>query len=200
MSNIAGLIQPQAFELIRDRIGEILADELPAQYALSDDETWLNAQVWVDRYIPFDKSELPAVNVSLVRGEYDGQTAIQSDGTYLYNIDAYVGAKTEGNSRGDALAMSRLQRLLGVCRAILESSHYITLGFDRPFVMNRKVLSIGIADPDKSHADSSVMGRLQLQVKVPENVETITPNVQGAHYTTVKLSATDKGYLYIHQE
>lgn len=195
MSVIAEPISTQAFELIRDRIGVILADELPVQADLKYD-TDLDATVYAERFIPFDKTELPAVNVSLARGLISGQTTIRSDGTHTYYIDVHTSAKSDDGSNGDQKAMLRLHKMLGVCRAILEDARYLTLGFQKPFIMNRHVEEIGIAEPDRSDATSAVMGRIILSVKATETINLVIPNLIAGYETNVKLSLTDKGYIF----
>lgn len=203
MSIINVPIGPQSFEIIRDRIGRILAQELQTQFQLNYDLN-LRANVWIERFLPFDQAkELPSVNVQLAEGNYGGQTQIQSDGTYRYFVDCYVSAKSSNaNGAGDQFAMSKLQRLMGVVRAIMEYSNYKTLGFNTPpgFVMNRHWEGLQIANPDQKRVDaeSSVMGRLVLSVKVPENNDlgslAKTLNIL---YTQWKLGETDRGYLWM---
>jgi hypothetical protein len=198
MSVIQGPISPQAFEVVRDRIAEILADELHNQSVLAGDDE-IDANVFVERFIPFDKTDMPAVNVMLARGTIDGQSAIQSDGTYLFNIDAYTKAPSSDVQMGDSIAIVRLHKLIGLCRAILENPRYKTLGFQPPFIMNRRAVEISIADPDSKANDGmcSAMGRLVFSVKVPESCELIVPPLIAGYNTQVKLELTDKGHMYI---
>lgn len=200
MSLISTVIQPQAFEIVRDRVGRILADEIQNQFQITYDQE-LQVRVWIERFLQFDKTELPAICVGLVEGSYDGQDALQHNGTYRLYIDAYVNAKSGENNPGDVRAMVKLHRLLGLCRAIIMDPRYITLGFGvRPgFIMNRHFESIQIENPrQKEHdAGSSVMGRLVLSVKVPEITDTIQPvNIKDL-FTTVKLADTENGFLWM---
>ncbi len=196
MPQITDPIPAQAFEVIRNRIGEILIDELENQvdkfYKLE-----LDATVFIERFVPFDKTAVPAVNVSLARGDYDIQTAINSDGTYRFNIDCYHKAPSTVAENGDSFAMFKLQTLIGACRAILESPKYITLGFAAPFIEHREAENIQIAPPvDAKDGSSIVMGRLSFIVRVPENNDIITPKLIAGFDTQVKLGLTDKGYIY----
>ena len=81
MPKITQAIPPQAFEIIRNRIGLILAEEIDNQSILTYDPD-LDLTVWVERTVPFDKTELPSVNVSLARGSYDSKTYRETDSTY----------------------------------------------------------------------------------------------------------------------
>ena len=192
---ITQAISPQAFELVRDRIGEILAFELAAQADFTYGEI-PDLTVYSERFIPFDNTELPAINISLSRGLLDSQTAIQSDGTYRFNVDVHTLSPSSEGSPGDSEAMYKLHRLIGVVRAILEDPIYKTLGFVPPFVMNRHVDDIAIADPDSQDTSSVVMGRLIFVVRVPETVNLIVPNLISGYETNVKLALTDKGYIF----
>lgn len=200
MSVINTVIGPQAFEIVRDRVGRILADEFDNQFQITYDPA-LRVQVWIERFLQFDKTELPSICIGLVEGSFDGQDALQHNGTYRIYIDAYVNAKSSDKDPGDQKAMIKLHRLLGVARAIIMDPRYITLGFAvRPgFIMNRHFETIQIESPrQKEHdAGSSVMGRLVLSVKVPEITATIQPvNIKDL-WTTVKLADTEKGSLWI---
>jgi hypothetical protein len=200
MSRINTVIQPQAFEIVRDRIGRILTEEVDNQFQISY-RLELKVTSWIERFLQFDKTELPAINVTLGEGSYEGQTAIQSDGTYRFYIDCYVNAKSSDKNPGDSKAMRKLHALLGVCRAIIMDPRYVTLGFSvRPgFIMNRHFDNLQIENPrQKEHdADSSVMGRLVLSVKVPEITGNALPTNLVEFFTQVKLADTEKGYQWI---
>lgn len=196
MARILTVIQPRAFERIRDRIGEILADELPVQAAIEYADE-LDAEVFVERFIPFDKTEMPAVNVLVARGLYDNKAALKSDGTYTFNIDCYMTAKTQAGKNGDSESAIKLQKLMGVCTAILENRQYNTLGFAKPFISHTEVREINIANPvNNQDASSVIMGRITFIVRVPETVDAILPQLLAGYDTVMKLYLTDKGYTF----
>jgi hypothetical protein len=204
MAVIPGEIGRQAYELVGDRIAEILADELPNQFSLStasaDIKSVLQAEVYTERVVPFDKEEVPCVNVQLASGDYAGQTVKQADGTYIFFIDCYASAKNKDNSEGDVFALVKLKKLIGVIRAIIQDTRYLTLGYARGFVMNRQITGIAIANNSQQDAMHIVMGRLTLTVKVPETVELLEPTLAEGYQTTVKLYETEKGYLWDKEE
>ncbi len=196
MAKILTPIQPQAFELIRNRIGEILADELPVQAAI-EYAAELRATVFLERFTPFDITDMPCVNVMLSRGGYDNKAGVKRDGTYTYNIDCYMVSKTTTTERGDSKASVKLQKLMGVCGAILEDPHYVTLGFARPFISHTEVREINIAQPEKNQDGNNViMGRVTFIVRVPENVSALLPKIMPGYDTVVKMGLTDKGYFW----
>lgn len=198
MSLIENAVPPASFELVRDRIGEILAVELPKQLLLTG-SYYINATVWVERFIPFDKTEFPAINVMLADGKYDNQDVRQADGTYNFYIDCYQSAASgpTPDKRGDVEAMRRLHRILATVRAIIQSPKYLTLAFAEPKIMRRQIETLTIANPDASDGLSSVQGRLVLNVRVPEYSELMTAVDIVSWHTSVKLELTDKGYKYV---
>lgn len=195
-SIINTIIQKRAFELIRDRIGLILAEELVSQASLNSDSN-LAAKVYVERFIPFTKPDLPALNVSLATGDYDNMTSIKSDGTYQFYVDIYTNSTAKGTNSGDAAASIKLQRLAGVCHAILSDSAYMTLAFAPPFIEHTEVKSINIGTPQSvNEATNIVMARLTFIVRVPEKTRSIIPSDIAGYTTKMVLGLTDKGYLF----
>ncbi len=197
MSNITTEIPPQGFEIIRDRTGEILADEFLAQFAIHGDAD-RNPKVFVERITPIGKEEVSFISVLYSRTSYDNNTAVDMKGKNFYNIDVYTSAKSTLTEDGDSKSQKKLSRLLGMVRAILGSPHYIRLGFSPPFIMRTEVLDIEIADPrDDQNSSNMVMGRLVFQVDAPETVEQIQPTDAEGYDTEVKLDETEKGFVYI---
>lgn len=196
MSLINGKIGKQNFELIGVQLGAILTDEVKNQSVLHDDSD-LDASVWYERFVPLHHTEMPSVNVALARGSYAGQTVIQTDGKYTYHIDVHTSSLAQDGKDADGIAMAKLQRLLGICRAIIEDPKYKTLGFAAPRIKSRHVTEIIIAEPDADDTASCVRGRLLVVVEAPENHELLTPVLIGGNDTVVKLEETEKGYKYI---
>lgn len=198
-AKINTIIPTQSFEIIRDKIAVILKEELLNQATLAANPK-LDATVYVERYSPPNSSEVtevPIVNVLLGQGDYSGQDVTQSTGTYLYFIDLYTKAKSNDDNGGDTRAIISLQKILGVCRGILEATQYLTLGFTYPFVMGRKINSIQIAAPSDPGADNLVRGRLILQVMVPEYQEQVTANPIDGSDTTVHIEESPHGYQWV---
>ncbi len=196
MALITEAIRESNFELIRDRIGEILATELPNQATLNAQEE-LNATVFVECSTPFDKSDTPCINVMLSNGDYDNQTVVKTDGTYTYFIDVYTSSKETSGDTSDYLSTKNLHRLLGVCSKILEHQKYQTLGYERPSIEHRSVRSINISMPEnRQDAYMIMMGRITFTVRIPENKSLLTANNIDGYSTNVKLSLTEKGYIF----
>jgi hypothetical protein len=190
-------IGQSSFELVRNRIGEILIDELAAQHTLSPIAGVTSAKVYIERFRSFDNVELPSVNVTIDADSFGHRTAVSGDGTVTYNIDCYTSAPTTSAIAGDTSAMARLHRLLGICRAILMDSRYIKLGFTAPFVMSRAVTQMQLSKPvEATDGLSLVMGRLVMTVRVPEQVSQDTLLEIAGYDTQVKLGLTEKGYIF----
>jgi len=196
-SKISEIIPTQAHELIRDRIGAILAVEIAAQVT-ADGDYDMDANVYVERTKPFDKTEvLPAINVSLARASYDSQHMGSTKVTATYNIDVYTSAKTRADEVGDVRAAFKLQKLLGWCRFILEHPVYKTLDFAAPFIQRRSCREVNIAGPNPEDGTNQAMGRLSFTVEATETAGLLATIALTENYTTVKLSLTEKGHLFI---
>lgn len=196
MALINGIIPTSKFELIRDRIGQILVTEFVNQAALTGDSD-LNVSVYSERFIPIDKTEPPLINVCFASGTYDNKNIKSVDGNYIYNIDFYTVAKTTNEQSGDTAATKKLHRLMAIARAIIENPRYRTLGYDAPFNCNIAVSSIMVSDPVGVDSTHKVQGRLTVSVRVPETVELLTAQTIGNNTTRVLIDDTSKGLRYV---
>ena len=196
MSKITGIIPSGSSELIRDRIAVLLIDEIENQVNLVG-STMFPINAFVERISPIDKSELDCINILYLGSLFDNYDVKQSDGLHRYTIDCYVTAKSTDEGGWEELSNFKLQKLLHVCRSILKASYYVTLGFERPFIMNTKVESVQIMEPKNSQDSFNVsMGRIVFVVRVPDAVETITPNNIAGFSSRATLSDSGKGYLF----
>lgn len=201
MSIIKGRILPSNFELVRDRIALILAAEL-ANQATKYGDTDLNVKVWNSRFIPFDKTEtitITAVNVNLFRSDFVQYDVEDNTAIHKYAIDVYAAAKsTVAGVMGDGRSMQRMEKVIGVCRAILKDAQYRTLAFTPPSIWTTFPESIEIANPfvQQQDADSQSMGRLLFNVKINEEIDLLVADGILGYDTQVKIELTDKGYYY----
>lgn len=197
MARINGIIPPQSNEIVEAAIVSALTDELANQYILTNNAA-MNATVHGERVVPLDVvTGYPAINVKLDRGDYSNKDQTLVDGLYKYYIVAYMSAKSTTSVDGDKKANANLQKLLGICRAILENPVYNNLALSRPFIKSTKVsaLQVGVTD-ETLGAENSVCGYLEYIVEVPEFVTLIDPVALTSSLTQVKLYSTDKGYLW----
>ena len=198
MSNITKPIVQREWELIRDRIGLILAQELATQAQLDyNDVLFELPDVYIERFVPVSHEEMPAVNVMVAQGEYNQETQQTQDGTWTFYIDGYCTAKDEDGQRGDQYASMRLHRLMGICQAIIMDSRFKTLLFEPGAISNRTVKGIMMADPTKAmEATNAVMARMTVEVRVSDDVELIDSIPLAEYATIAKMSDTDLGYLW----
>ena len=187
-------IGQQNFELVLDRIGSILRDELGYQETYNED---CECEVYKERDIPFNHGEPTMVNVMMERVDYTMQTQIQHDGDHRYIIEVTRGGKGDGQSKGDTLAMTKCQRLAGVIRAILMNPSYTRLGYEAGFIKNRHIASMEFGKPIRQDSGHIVMARIILSVSFIETTALQTPVTAVGYWTGVRIEETEKGYLYI---
>lgn len=195
MSRITAAISAQSFELIRDRIVEILVDEFDGQYLLTYDAE-LIVDVFKERNTPVDKAELSCIIVSFANGIYGNKNQGHVDGDYQYNIDVYTNAKTNDSQSGDTKSATKLQKLIGIIRAILENQAYKTLGFITPRIMNTIVSEINIRRYDPNDTVNTSMGRITFKVRAAETTAPMDANLIDGYQTTVLIDQSGKGYFY----
>lgn len=199
MAKINKIIQPQGYEIIRDELGAFIKDELFNQVAISYDEE-LDADVYVERFIPIGNDEVSnnsIIVISLAAGKFDNFKQLNHDGNYLFNIDFYTNAKSTNDETGDVLSTFKLHKLMGVVKSIIMNPIYDTLNFNPPFVMGRYVEEMNIEDPkQKEEATNVIRGRLTLNARCVEKLDEIDLTTLKISNTGVKISNTDKGYLY----
>ncbi len=198
MSKITEIIGPQNFEIVRDKIAEILSIELAEQFVLSGDPD-INARVWLERFVPFNYNDFPVVNVSIGTIRNPSKDSSSSVSELTINIDAIFSAKTDNSDDGDSLSQLKSHKLIGKCRAILESPVYDTLDFVRSSdgVNHTSVQGIDFAAKEPGDAASVALSRMQFLVRVSETVPLVGTIALDESNTKVTLDLTDKGYRYI---
>lgn len=187
-------IGQQNFELVLNRIGEILRDELQYQAEYNDD---CECEIFKERDIPFNHGEPTMVNIMLERVDYAMQTQIQHDGDHRYVIEVTRGGKGNGQDKGDTLAMLKCHRLAGVIRAILMNPIYTRLGYAPGFIKNRHIANMEFGKPIRQDAAHIVMSRITLAVSFIETTALQTPTIAVGYWTGVRIEETEKGYLFI---
>lgn len=190
MSKLDFDIPSSAFELFRDRIYDILVDEIEAQPTLPP------ITIFCERNINFSDADLLAINVRLGNIDYSGKHQGQSTGNNLFFIECYAKAKTTGTQRGDYTSAKLCQRLAGVCRYILEDTRYNTLGYAKPFVESVKIRGIRIADNPGTMENGNIsMIRLELEVVCAEINSLVPPRLMEGFETQIKIAESESGYF-----
>jgi AraC-like DNA-binding protein len=197
-AQINGIIPRQAYEIIRDRICQILVEELNNQYAISGIYALQkNAQVFMERMVRFNLSELPAINVGIERGDYSNMHQGQSDGDYRFFIECNTESEGEDALRGDTKSKILVQKILGMARAILENPIYKTLGFTPgQFIKHRHIEGFVFAEQIREDSSAATMARMTLVVKAVETTDLIEANLIAGWDTEVKLHDSEQGYYW----
>jgi len=186
------------FELIRDRICEILALELHNQAIITPAEPSIYASIWKERNIAFDLTEMPAVNVSFSKGNNDQKYSKYDAMTYSYFIDIFTKSKSSSINKGDELSSTINQRILGIISRILSNPQYNTLDFSKPSIANVSISEMSMADSKNNEDAVSVsMSRLILDVTTTESNQLQTSTLLAQSYSKITVNQTNKGYQYI---
>jgi len=190
-------ITTRSYELIRNQIGLILADELFRQSAITYDDT-IPTKVFIQRDKPFTPDELPAVNVSIDEAGYDNHTIVDRDGTFKFVIDVYGKSKKSASSekRGDEITNALVQRLAGIVEGILSHPVYNTLAFTPPFIMRSIVTGFTPGTVDAGEATNLSMVRVSLSVKADQSNPEATPISEFIAQTQWQLGETANGFLW----
>jgi hypothetical protein len=199
MPLINEIISTSSYELIRERIAEILYTELQNQYDYTADEDVNIPRVFIERMVAFNVSEMPVINVQVAQVDLDNHSQLGADGTGIYWIDFHCKAQATDDNDGGYIAQTKMQKLLGICRHILEHSNYKTLAFAPPFIMNKHVTGIRFNTAETKDAHSVASGRILFSVRAPERIGVFTPLNIAQWTTVIKLHESEAGYKWIGQ-
>ncbi len=189
-------IPQRNYEIIRDRIGFILELELTNQYQNYNPDASIDG-VFCERLNPIDKTEMAAINVSVISGNWDNKHQGGKDGTMQYAVDIYTNCKSGPNKPGDSFAQFKMQRLAGICDYILEDPQYKTLGFAPGPIKGFEVSELQIKATDPDDSANSSMGRLVITLRVFEPNKLLPGNLFLGNTTSFSLFPTGNGYQYI---
>lgn len=192
-------IERQNYEIILEQIGAILVSEFENQETFFYNTDCVGVKFWLERSTTFDKSELPAINLCLSTGQYDNKHAGYANGAYTFYVDVLTNSKTTQDTPGDKLAALKANRLMGICRAIIEDPIYRTLGFARGSLENHGISGFetgAIKNVGDTDALSTKINRLTVSVKAKET--TVLPDglLLLGNLTKVRLNETEKGFQY----
>ncbi len=188
-------IPEQNFELIRDAVASILTVELANQFARTANPLF-EAGVWLERFIPFDKEELPAIKVFYVSSSYKNNTFGNSKGECKIHIEVTTNAKDSASESGDKTASKNCQFLMGKIRYILSNPLYLRLGFSVPgFIEGREITDMNVSLPNNSQDGlHTIVGNLILNVRYEENNGDLTSTPGLIYSSQIKIDESDKGY------
>jgi hypothetical protein len=198
MPIITEQIGTQGFELVGNRIGEILLEEVLNQKEIQSFED--NVEIYLELQEPFDKSQDVVISVDYKLSEYEGYTTRDSQGKCLYYVDIWTCGYGIGDTPASIVAKDKLFRYLGIVRYVLSSSKYLTLGFPAGLIGGKYIEKI-IVDNDysnherHSNQDGSYIrfARVLFSVRVQENQNLWDSVVLQGNNTKITYNNTPKG-------
>lgn len=193
---ITEIIPLQNFEIIKDRLGVILFEELMNQKKLQC--KGIDIDVSIERQEPYDKAEDVVVNISQNNIAYGSIDERNSQGNISFNIDVYASGNATIEVDGNTTTRVKLDMVLGWIRYILSSTKYQTLAFPKGFIGGTYVDSVQYDDNYGSQDGAFIrMARLQFSVRASEVQEMWNGLEFTGNDTVIKLDNGTKGYKLI---
>lgn len=196
MAFIDEIIPQQGFEIVLNRLGAILLEELTNQKTIQGFD--YSFEIFEERSHPYDKGEDVMINVSCNNASYANQNQAGSQGDTAYYIDVYTNGTESDIATGDEDATDKQNKFLGMIRYILSHTKYKTLLFPAPLIGGCYVQQFQKDDTYGAQDGSyNKMARITLSVRINETQALLETNSFSGMDTTIKLSSTDKGYKLI---
>jgi hypothetical protein len=195
MALLNNLIPKQNFEIIRDVIGAVLKTEFDGQKVL--DDTVVVPTIYSERFVQFDNTDLPVINVKFNKADYYSKDRTISEGTYQYTIEIVVNGKSTSTKRADHTAAVLLHKIMGMIRAILTDPLYDTLGLERGTIAHTMVKNMYVLDTiNGADGNTQLQGAMYFDVQAIERTEIQEGVLLELGITTVKLGLTEKGFVW----
>jgi hypothetical protein len=186
----------QSFELIRNRLAAILAEEIPAQYMFSSDPALNVEGVFIERTEGTPAERGITLNIIFDGTEPDERTSRTLKTRMKFLVVATVFGTATATDRGDKDASIKLGRLLGVVRHILSHGVYRTLAFTKPFIETTNAQEITVGKPQQKDLQWGVQGAVMVKVDAIDAPEYDARTLIQEYSTQVKLDETENGYLF----
>lgn len=198
MAYITGIIPKQGFEIVRDKIGAILLDELTTQKTRQGSEFPEDINIYSEALPPQDSSEQVTINVLLDSATYGQITQKDAQGRTLYFIDIYSSGRQTSDTTGSQDSAYRRDKFLGMCMFIFRSAYYRTMDLPPGTIGGVYVESFATTDPiKKEDSDYTSFARIQLAVRIQEDAQAWTGINLIGNDTTVNLNQTTKGFKFV---
>lgn len=140
MAIITEVIGKQGFEVVQEKIAEILLLELTNQKKLQILPS--DFGVFMERQEPHDKSEDVMISIMLNGANYENFTPKGSEGITSYIIDVVAGGIANSKLSPSLVARNKLFKYVGMIRYILSSAKYQTLDLPKGLINGRYVETI----------------------------------------------------------
>lgn len=175
------------FEIVRNQIAIILAEEIYNQLSISSNN--IDLGVFLERQIPISNSEDTVINISVANVEYQDKTLTTMQGSYNFFIDVY---STQINSP------YKQQLIINYVRYILSNQRYRTLDFKAGFIGGTYVNSFEINN-DLLALDSDFVkiSRLVFNCRIMENEKQNDGLDLYLNETKFEIENTELGYKVI---
>ena len=190
---IENIIPRQGFEIVLERIGTILFEELTNQKSLQ--KLCDDFAVYIERQTPYDKSEGIVISIGMDTADYSGKNQSDRQGQTTYFIDLFTGSFQSMVATGDNKSRFDSLKWIGMISNILSSTKYKTLGFAPGLIGGTMVeriqnqLTYGNGD-----ANFIKFARVTFTARIQENQEMWTGIELQGNDTTIKLHETEKGF------
>ncbi len=192
-SIITEQIPTQGFEIVTNRLGVILLEELTNQKLIQELKD--DFSVFIDRQEPFDNSEDVVINISLSNSSFTGLTQKDTQGVCTYFVDVYCTGNESLSLTGNDDVRQRLHLWIGLIRYILSSTKYQMLGLPAGLIGGKYVNNISFPEMNGNQDASYIrMARLDFSVRVQESQDMWSGIQLLGNDTGIKLYLTDKGY------
>lgn len=195
MALINTIIGNDYFQLIRDKIAEILLIELANQAELSEDTELGFTQIWRERRRAFNLSELPAINLSIAGLQYADKHNGQRKTDVTFNIDIYNAKVFESVKDADELVMDNIYNITRVVQYILDHSAYRTLGL-APYIYHTEVTKVTPGEAETTEGGRCGILRIEFSVNTVSLEDPMPVIALALSNTTVKIEQTNNGFYY----
>lgn len=175
------------FEIVRNQIGIILAEEIYNQLDISGNDMHLG--IFLERTIPIDNSEESVINISVANVDYQDHNLVSMQGSYNFFIDVYA---------VQIDSPYKVQTLLNYIRYILSNQRYRTLDFAPGFIGGTYVNSFEIETKLLSQdSDFTRTSRLMFNVRIMESENMNIGEEFYLNETNYKICESELGYKVI---
>ena len=194
---ITEIIPKQNFELVGEQIGAILTLELANQKVIQPLRLPEAHTVFFERIVSVGHTEEVVIITSFDSFNTLHKTQSDTQAGTNYFIDVYASGAAKGDDSGDKIVAIKLLKYVGLCRYILQTHKYKTLGFAPGFIGGVGVQNIQMFEQQNTpDANFSRMCRINFQVRINESQQLYEGVLLDDNITSVKLEETELGYQY----
>lgn len=178
-------IPVSAFIALRDKISEIITNELAYQLTTTSDNDY-KVKVMIERNTPIDMTDFSTVVIGCDKVSYDSKHQGSKRGDATFNIDVYTNAASNASNPGDLRAAMKLHKLTNSINFILEDPVYKFLDLPVGIVLSSLISDVTFSGYDKQDNINSCYARMTFDIKFNENPTLLA----GIHLTTTTTQVT----------